>query len=71
MNASTLNYNVTTGATHRFYCSSTVCATINSTTATFNTPVTCESNVLTCGGLTLTINGTSYGNARLKMLMSV
>ena len=63
-----MNYNVTIGATHKFYCSSAVCATINSTTATFNTPVTCGSNVLTCGGMDM--NSTGYGNAPFKLLMS-
>ena len=52
MNGSTMNYNVTTGATHKFYCSSTVVATISSTTTTFNNAVTCGSNALTCGALT-------------------
>ena len=62
MNGGTLNYNVTTGATHKFYCSSTVVHTLNSTTATFNTPVTCGSNALTCGALTCT-TGTLGGSA--------
>ena len=54
MNGSTLNYNVTTGATHKFYCSTAVCATISSTATTFNNAVTCGSNSFTCGTLTCT-----------------
>ena len=61
MNGGTLNYNVTTGAVHKFYCSSTVCAIISSATTTFNNNVTCGSNSLTCGTLTCT-GGTMGGN---------
>ena len=61
MNGNTLNYNVTTGAVHKFYCSSTVCAIISSATTTFNNNVTCGSNSLTCGTLTCT-GGTMGGN---------
>ena len=61
MNASTLNYNETTDAVHKFYCSSTVRAIISSATPTFNNNVTCGSNTLTCGTLTCT-TGTLGGN---------
>ena len=61
MNGCTLNYNVTTGAVHKFYCSSTVCAIISRATTTFNNNVTCGSNTLTCGTLTCT-TGTLGGN---------
>ena len=48
---------------------STVCATINGTTATFNTPVTCGSNVLTCGGIDM--NSTGYGTPFKLLIFSV
>ena len=51
MNNSTLNYNVPSGATHKVYCWNTVHASISNATATFNTPVTCGSNALSCGGI--------------------
>ena len=59
MNGSTLNYNVTSIATDKFYCSSTVCASNSATT--FNNAVTCGSNTLTCGTLTCT-TGALGGN---------
>ena len=61
MNGSTMNYNVITGATHKSYCSTAVCATISSTATTFNNAVTCGSNSFTCGTLTCT-TGTLGGN---------
>jgi hypothetical protein len=40
MNGGCINYNNVATGTHKFYCGTAVAATINSTTATFNTPVT-------------------------------
>ena len=41
MNSYTLNYNVITADTHKFYCKSTVYEPISSTATTFNIPVSC------------------------------
>ena len=63
MNGSTLNYNVTPGATHKFYCSTAVCATISSTATTFNNAGTCGSNCFTC--TTGTLGGNTIATTNL------
>ena len=67
MNSYTVNYNVVGAGTHKFYCGSTVYASISSTATTFNNSVNCGSNTVSCSGVN--INSTSYGNAPLKVLM--
>ena len=62
MNAGMLNYNTPRSATHKFYCGTTVRASISSSGTTFNNSVTCGTDSLTCGTLTC-VTGMLVGNS--------